>query len=411
MKHQKERFHVKYFSFIKFLLVAILSGVVLGELCVFILINHSPKKFTQQSPSPSLQQMADQVITTCAHATRKSTCYEKVIPNLMDTISMEDAFKVSVYVQQKDTSYTYCHVLGHNLSAKETEKNPNAWQEVVARCPSGVCSNGCIHGAFQQRFRAESFPDAKLQELIPVLQNTCEPRGKWNPTQMEQASCYHALGHLTMYITAGNIDTSTRLCEILGKKSDGRDYVQLCYDGAFMQIFQPLEPEDFALVKGKQPTKEGLKIFCSQYQDQKRSSCWTEGWPLMFDELKKPQGLINHCRFLSGSNQESRCYMALMDVLTAQFNFDSPTLIQYCSEIPETFRAQCFANVASRFIETDWRMIDKSVSICKAAEQYYASEKCYDELVFFSSYNFHKGSEEQKNLCNKLPEVWKSKCS
>ncbi|MEZ4200780.1 MAG: hypothetical protein R3B69_04370 [Candidatus Paceibacterota bacterium] len=96
-------------------------------------------------------------------------CYDEEIPKLMDAgMSMEDAFAVTATIQDLDPSYQYCHVLGHELSAKETAKDPSRWKDVVARSPLGMCSNGGVHGAFQERFRVEHFDeDEDYTELFP----------------------------------------------------------------------------------------------------------------------------------------------------------------------------------------------------------------------------------------------------
>ncbi|MBX9765211.1 hypothetical protein K2X83_01060, partial [Patescibacteria group bacterium] len=113
------------------------------------------------SPEKNLERLAEKVIATCSKESYPPTCYDEEIPRLMDTgLSMEEAFQVTTVIQNKVSDYFYCHVLGHNLSAKETAKDPSKWTEVVARCPVGMCSNGCLHGAAQERFRAESLSEA-----------------------------------------------------------------------------------------------------------------------------------------------------------------------------------------------------------------------------------------------------------
>ena len=123
--------------------------------------------FAGLSATPALSSIAAQspeaaaetIIATCAQESYAPSCYDKEIPKLMDEgYSMEQAFAVT-QVARKDPSYQYCHVLGHYLAAKETQKDPENWKDVIARIPLGMCSNGAIHGAFQERFRAESLPE------------------------------------------------------------------------------------------------------------------------------------------------------------------------------------------------------------------------------------------------------------
>ena len=368
--------------------------------------------FIRRDSGKSFGDYAQEIVEKCSTASYKQTCYEEEIPKLMDFISMEDAFQVTRLVQDKDTSYQYCHVLGHELSAKETAKDPSKWKEVIPRCPSGLCSNGCIHGAFQERFRSETLSNGEIDALKPDLAEICEPKKNWRPTSLEQATCYHALGHLLMYISGANLDKSTQICGGVSKKSDGHDWSKLCYDGAFMQIFQPLEDEDFVLVAGKQPKKEELASFCRRFDGQKKVACWGEGWPLYFEDLLKPSGLVNFCSksLLTDPGDQDQCFMGLFYVMTAQFQFDLEKMTVYCNSLPAQWMNMCFANAASRLIETDYRNIPKVISFCGSIGSAEAENACYWELIKYSTYNFHPNSHEFFQLCNGMPEPWKSQC-
>lgn len=385
------------------ILIFILILITAGE--IFFLASHRTSLGKK-----NIKQYADEIIKKCSSYSRTATCYDKEIPKLMDFISMEDAFEVTKIVQDQDKSYPYCHVLGHNLSAREVDKDPSKWKEVVSRCPSGMCSNGCIHGGFQERFRAESLTDEQIEQIKPDLKTICEDRPNWHPTGLEQASCYHALGHLTMYLTAADINKALNLCKELSVKDDGRDLSQLCFDGSFMQIFQPLEPEDFALIKGKEVTKDQADTFCSRFSGSQKGSCISESWPLFRGELiSDPKKLILFCS-RDDKNEQDRCYSALFYVLAAQFQFDSNTIKTYCTGLPAERMGQCFANAASRFIETDYRNIGKSVDLCNQADKLGQGDRCFSELLLYSTYNFHKGSEGFQTLCSSLPGAWKEKC-
>lgn len=391
----------------KKLILFILLAVIFIELFLLFKNKQAPK-------SISLEQYASEVLAKCSNTSHHQSCYDEEVPKLMDSpanLSMEQAFEVTRLVQEKDSSFPYCHVLGHNLSAKEVKKNPSKWKEIVSRCPSGMCSNGCIHGGFQEKFRAESLTDEQIEGVKPDLKSICEKRDNWNPTGLEQASCYHALGHLTMYLTAADIDKAVKLCQEIALKPDGRDFQQLCFDGVFMQIFQPLEPEDFALVSGKQPSKDDVVNFCSKFKGWQKGSCLSESWPLYRQELiDNPDELVKFCS-RSENLQQDRCYLSLFYVLTAQFDFDTGKIKDYCLGLPKTRQGQCFANASSRFIETDYRNIDKSVSLCSDSGTQVNQETCFEELLKYSTYNFHVGSDEFDKLCHGLPNPWQGRCS
>lgn len=394
------------------LLFLILIAVIGIEL---LMVKHPGTAFlgSRALSQVSLQTYAQNAVKKCASSSYHPTCYEKEISSLMDppaSLSMEDAFEVTRLVQGMDSSFPYCHVLGHELSAKEVRKDPSKWEDVVTRCPAGLCSNGCIHGGFQERFRTDSMTDAEVDKIKGDLENVCEKRASWNPTGMEQASCYHALGHLTMYITSANIKKAVSLCDEIALKSDGRDYRRLCYDGAFMQIFQPLEPEDFALIKGKEQTLSTIDAFCNQFPSKEKGSCISESWPLYRQDLMtNPQRVVDICS-KEDTGETERCYDALFYVITAEFNFDLGKIENYCLALPKNVQTICFDNASSRLIETDYRNIDKSANLCTFAAQKTGNDACYQELLKYSTYNFHNGSEEMKKLCNRLPSPWDKKC-
>ena len=323
---------------------------------------------------------------------------------------MEETFDVTRVVQELDPSFRYCHVLGHKLSAKETAKDPSKWKDIVTRAPSGVCSNGAIHGAFQERFRVESLPDASVQELVPELLDVCEPRGNWRPTGLEQASCVHALGHLAMYVTSADIEKSLALCDAVTPHPPGHDFTQLCYDGAFMQIYQPLEPDDFALIEGKEQTKKTAPAFCASFAGIAQSSCVSESAALFRTEILADATLLpKHCAVLP-ANLRPRCEAALVYYFIAQLDLDIERSFDYCSVLSGDTRSRCFANAAGRFIEVDWRNSASAIELCSLASDEVARAACFNELVKMSDYNFPRGSKEAKELCEKLPSPYREGC-
>jgi len=212
-----------------------------------------------------------------------------------------------------------------------------------------------------------------------------------------------------MYMTAADIRKSVALCDTIIREDGADGYLQICYDGAFMQIFQPLEPEDVALVKGKQPTAETVRSFCGEFENMQRGSCWSESWPLFFKQVTTPDGLVQFCGTLEGA-EENRCFNALFFVLTAQFKLESTSIQQFCSRLPEQRKGQCFANAAARFVETDYRLSRKAKDLCESATLVGAGERCWEELVTYAGYNFPPGSPDALTLCNLLPQPWNERC-
>jgi hypothetical protein len=391
---------------------AIFLGVAVGIITAFASV------FLGSGQTPVFQGktnagIAQTIFDTCANESYAPSCYDTEIPKLMDEgYSMEQAFDVTRIVQEMDPSYQYCHVLGHYLAGKETQKDPENWKDVIARTPLGMCSNGAIHGAFQERFRAESLPEGARDVMITELEDICEPRADWQATGMGVATCKHALGHLTMYATDGEVEDSVLMCnELLDGNNTHMDR-QLCYDGAFMQIFQPLEPEDFALIVGKEiETIDEAEKFCSGFDPKYRVSCIGESWPLYRDLISAPETVLASCQQLpEGSTDFNRCMSGIFYVAMAQANLSVQWAGDFCTKVPKQVSGLCFANSSSRLIETDSRNVAKSLEVCRLAEQAGEGKACYDELLKYSGFIFKYSDPEYVELCNGLPEQQKQKC-
>jgi hypothetical protein len=358
----------------------------------------------------SLETYAERIIATCSTDEYPPACYDKEIPKLMDAgLTMEDGFAVTSLIQNKVQGYYFCHVLGHELASKETAKDPTKWTEVIARCPVGQCSNGCLHGAAQERFRNDTLTPEQVTSVEPELSMTCESNGTRNYTGLEQGSCYHSLGHLSMYITGGDIRASVAVCDVIAKHGE-RDDRTLCYDGAFMQIFQPLEPEDFGLVRNIAPTTQGAaEKFCDTFTGAPRAACHEESWPLYRDSLQTSNGVVHFCSLVDTGSRE-KCYNGVFYILTALFNFDLSKIRPLCEGLPVDVKGQCFANAASRAIETDYRLAPKAMEICRAADTSGVGNRCYEELLFYSTYNYHVGSAQFNDFCKQFPTQWVDAC-
>lgn len=379
----------------------LLSFVLLVMLATFIYTLSYPR-------NPTLTDFVDQILHKCQTAESKSDCYENEIPKLMSDISMEDSFKVVSLIQQQDAGFAYCHVLGHELASLETRKDPSKWRDIVSRCPAGVCSNGCVHGAFQERFREEAFSDDILDKIRGDLETVCEVRPGFTPSGLEQSSCYHALGHLLMYISGADIYKTIPLCEQLALKKDGRDFRRVCYDGAFMQIFQPLEDEDKALVLGKVPLKEDLKKYCFQFSGEVRWSCWNESWPMSFDEIITPSGALTFCSNLDKDGREN-CLTNIFYVLPIQFRFEIGPMKNFCNALAED-AGKCFAVFATRMLEIDYKNKTQAIDFCHAASTPESRDNCLVQLTSYAGFVFQSGSPEFYAYCQLLPQNIKDLC-
>ncbi len=355
----------------------------------------------------SLDKISKAIIYKCADANTKSVCYEEEIPKLTNVLTMEQTFDVTGVIQSKVADFPYCHVLGHKLASIETKKDPSQWKSVMARCPAGTCSNGCVHGAFQERYKYEDLSKAEFVLAKKDFETVCEKSDSFNPTGLEQGSCYHALGHLMMYLTNADIKESVIACDEVALKSDGRDFRNVCYAGAFMQIYQPLDTDDKSLVSKFNLNSENSWQFCSTFEESKRNACWEESWPVFLQQISVGRGLLDFCGML-GTGSE-KCVRDLLYIMPIQFRFDYKSIWTFCKGLTQKYQGQCFAMTASRILEIDKRNGQKTIDFCMSLDTT-DKDVCLNQLLTDLRFDFTFGSPGYNSVCDKLPEPWKSRC-
>jgi len=358
----------------------------------------------------STDTYAARIVAECDDVQYRPMCYETSVPKLMDTgVSMEKAFDITRRIQVLDPTYRYCHVLAHELSAKETKKDLSKWKEVIARAPSGICGNGGLHGAFQERFRSDAMPYLTAQELSGQLRGVCDHRPGWNPTYLERASCMHGIGHLSMYVTDAALVKSIQMCEIIAHPDATEDFRRTCVDGVFMQVFQPLEPEDVGLVEHVAPKAAGRLAFCKKFSGLAYASCVKESWPLVRTELLKSQSLATFCDALSGGDKEY-CMSGTMYVAFGMLEFDDVKMRALCSGMTGIPKQMCISYAAYRIVDTDWNESSKALAFCNAAPTD-TKTACYEKLIDFAGMGFHTGTQEARALCSGMPVQWAESCA
>ncbi len=403
-----------------------------------IFVANATKMLPVSGRNAILQKSAEKLVAECSNTSSYITsCYDEKIPSLMRSptnLSMEEAFQVIKIIQSKDDRYWFCHAAGHKISAIEYQKNPSDWKNIMTRCEVGICSNGCLHGALQEHFSSESLSEEQVKKILPDLQVLCEKRDNWNPTEQQTSSCYHQLGHLSLYLTNSNIKQAAGICNIVGVKKDGRNYLQTCYEGIFMQIFEPREPEDFSLIYHLVPLKERLtqcdqytvgiqkggcwkigwegktESFCSQFEGDLKGACFREAWVINDKQVETAEGIVQYCNYSNDSAEQRKCYNKLFYSLMSRFDFDTEFMKNLCQKMPQNKMGQCFANTASRLVETDKNLVDKAIQICDFASQFKMEGECYNELIYYASTIFLKKSPEALAMCGKLPQPWTDKC-
>lgn len=340
-----------------------------------------------------------------------SRCYEQEVLNLFDRgFTMKETIIVVRQILAKDPEFRYCHTLGHKIAGRAVAKDPSHWKKILNEVPSDICSYGFIHGVFQERFRMESFPENfSVTQAADLFEGTCEGEEWKQKTRREGLSCMHALGHLFLYLTRADVPRSIELCERVGARMD-QNMRRSCFEGAFMTLYQQLEPEEVALVEGVAPTSLIERdTLCGQFTGLPRISCMLMSFPLDPDATH-PERLASFCDVVGRETEEEiYCINFLSYQAMVELQFDVEAFASFCERI-ENFSGKCLSFGATVLFEADPPNFTESLDLCGRAKSYGEGDWCHKLLVESSVRTFGPSSFRALALCNSLPRGWKNAC-
>ncbi len=376
------------------------SGFLIIAACAFALIFFADVR--------SAHSEAQRIVEICSGESAHAECYEREVPRLLPDYSLTQAFDVIRQIRLIDPAYQFCHVLAHKLGERVVAEDPDKWIDAIPLNPTdGLCSNGYIHGVLGGRFRAEVLEPAALRKLIPDFTRACASRKEWRSSELDRAICSHGMGHLYMFITDADIPLSLSLCEDTMPEQLRR----VCREGVYMQIYQPLEPDDYLLIERMpiKPTKETLRSFCARYtKDEYEGACLREGWPFFREELKTGEGITKFCSGQPNDREEIACFESTL-ALSGRFNLGNQAkALSLCNEVADKWKAMCYSSAARAILEEDRAEGKKAVAFCKSAANDQQDE-CLGQLADTASFVFGNSSE-QKRFCSLLPVQLKERC-
>ncbi len=356
---------------------------------------------------------AQEISSLCMSEPDHERCYEREVPNLYPALPLPKIFDIVRDIRRRDPSYQFCHVLAHKLGENAVAADPSHWLDLIPLNPSdGMCSNGFIHGVIVGRFRNDVLDDATLQKTVKDFQSACEPRANWHPSSLDQAICYHGMGHLFMFITNADIKKSIDVCGVVGKSPTG-NFLRVCSEGVFMQIYQPLEPDDFALLNllPEKPTAENYRRLCSAYTDPAvQGACLREAWPLAREGVTSGTGVAKFCSKQPNAEQESDCYDTATAIIGRMHLADPDGAATACTALPQSRQSVCFISVAQAQIEEDREKGADALAFCSRAPGDIASQ-CVQTLVERSSSYFPPDSPDQDAFCALASAEYHTPCT
>jgi hypothetical protein len=367
--------------------------------------------FFLRGGASSTDRIARQMVAACAKSgTDHSTCYESEVPNLYPKLSVAQIFDVVREIRALDPSYQFCHVLAHKIGNRAVAEDPNNWVDVIPLNPAdSLCSNGFIHGVFEGRFGADVLSDATIQQFMPQFVEACEPHDGWNPSNLDRAICYHGMGHLADYITNADLPKALNFCSQVAPS----DYQRVCIQGVFMQIYQPLEPDDYALIAQMpvKPTKDTVRQFCATFHDPEYvGSCLEESWPMFQNSILDGTGVASFCSGQPDATETNQCYVSMSSIIGRTSLGNSEKAVSACNQFPAAQQETCYSYSAQAVLEEDLSQSENAIALCERAPAYIA-EQCMSDLIQHAQFTFGNNTQAHKAFCAAVPQSLQASCS
>lgn len=281
-----KRFLTKKIFHIFTIFLAIIFGVCIGSFVFFLFSNNKAKHQEDSSyTAGDAVSISKIVFDSCQKEPEPSNCYERDIPKLTNTLSMQEAFEVVSGIYEMDPSYKYCHTLGHALASREVQKDPSKWKEVISACPVGVCSRSCTHGVIDEIWRSndlwKDLDESQQKDLKVILKDACS--NLFNSSNAVPAqNCISNIGHISFFLTQ-DPNESFELCEEIYNGSS--EQVEYCYSGIFRLLMDPQEEDEKVMVGAMVLDDVGYKRFCSKLNALRKKVCLGTG-DLIFSTSK-----------------------------------------------------------------------------------------------------------------------------
>ncbi len=356
----------------------------------------------------STDSAARRIVSACnTIGTDHSACYEAEVPTLYPGMPVARIFDVVREIRTLDSSYQFCHVLGHKIGERVVAEDPNSWVGAIPLNPSdGLCSNGFIHGVVGGRFRSEVLNDTTIEKFVPDFIRACQAHDAWTPSDLDRAICYHGMGHLFDFITDANIPKALDLCSRVAPEA----YSRVCIQGVFMQIYQPLEPDDYQLIARMKvkPMKATVRTFCATFKDPIYvGSCLEESWPFFQKEITDGSGVASFCSGQPNTRETDQCYVSMSAIIGRMSLDDSSKAAAACDRFPTTHRETCYSYTAQAVLEEDLSDSRKAIDLCERAGDP-AAGQCISDLVGHAHFTFGNNTKKYDAFCAALPST--SRC-
>ncbi len=388
----------------KYVLVACAGALLVGSAALVYVkhIHTTPEAY------------AKSIVARCASAADRTQCYVDEVPKLLDQgVTFEHSFEVAYDIQELDQTGEYCHRIGHALGGAEVAKDPTKWKEVARRTPLGECLAGGLHGAFEEHFSKESLAPSDIPAFKQEMRGFCDVQADIPSSPVDLTMCSHGLGHLFVYATAGDVQESIDLCSSMNFKTEGGVTAEgqelSCYDGMFMQLLEPHDSEDAALIKGHEQTKDTVGAYCNAFAPLVQAACIARSAPLFYKDLNAGAPKPLDCNMLDSQRRRDSCLSTQLRLFARDTFFNLDATDDYCATYPQNKRGWCYASAGS-FAFMSGYDYEQPYRFCARAAALGVGDQCYQTLANIIPNTFREDDPSRKELCEKLPSAYVQAC-
>lgn len=340
-------------------IIPVISLLLVFGFLPIILISNFLSASTR-TPQINTQEEAHKIVTTCKNSSHQDTCYANAFTHILSNTSLNYTLAVLSEVQKNDKATNGCHFIAHSIAMKAVEKDPAHWQDLLGRLPTHECTGGFIMGVLE----GHKMQSPEFQVNNQTIATICHTIRADFKTEASELTCYHAMGHLLLVDTKGNIKSAVKYCTHMSES-----FSYECLAGVFMEQ----EYKHNLAASGREDEipwdinfLHTQKQLCQKQTGLAAKACWRE-LSHIFVELSHNniQAIFDQCQEAPNEAFQEACYHHSVSIITLTQNAHSEFFKHACH--PYSFDAQKYNTCNQIVIDS---LMDSSQHSFKSAKNY-----------------------------------------
>ncbi|QQG38140.1 MAG: hypothetical protein HYS26_01125 [Candidatus Kaiserbacteria bacterium] len=346
--------------------------LVIGVIAIVVFIfayMQSPKMMTPEELARCFSENP-----AASHGYRADfSCVQETVNQLMQQFSTPKLMRYITNESSPPSVVSSCHVTAHAIGQLSIERG-DGLEETLAAC-TGLCRNGCKHGAIAAAAVAE-LADAYDEDIAHADAATIGAIGAKYCTAKTQLC--HGIGHL-LYIATQDFDEALKSCESI---ADG-DEAERCYLGVFMEAVGEENSLAFRSASATIATDDPAYP-CDSVDAQYRHACFFELAGFQRDLLARTRRdtseraalIVEACNAFTGGDQRD-CYTGYGYSSVEQLNQSASSDPGQCGNFGNVSqRDACSVGVVLKYVDN--RNYTEALEYCRAVGESEREQQCFN---------------------------------